>query len=68
MQLKFLPFLALLGGVVGVPATAPASVPQSIGGVAIGEILDLLGLGLVTQINVFITVCACNTLLHKQDQ
>ncbi|KZV62022.1 hypothetical protein PENSPDRAFT_658474 [Peniophora sp. CONT] len=47
--------LALAACAVGVPVTTP-SPEESIGGIAIGEILNLLGVGLVTNITTFITL------------
>ncbi|VDC06712.1 unnamed protein product [Peniophora sp. CBMAI 1063] len=47
--------LALAACAVAVPVTTP-SPEESIGGIAIGEILNLLGVGLVTNISTFITL------------
>ena len=46
--------LALAACAVAVPVTTPTP-EESIGGIAIGEILNLLGVGLVTNITTFIT-------------
>jgi len=55
MKLFFSSILAYAVCVLSIPVTPPTGL-DSIGGIAIGEILNLLGLGLVTQINVFITL------------
>ncbi|KAI0033833.1 hypothetical protein K488DRAFT_69593 [Vararia minispora EC-137] len=56
MQLKFLPLFAAFAGLArSVPLSTTATVSE-IEGIGIGDIINALGLGLVTQINVFITL------------
>jgi len=56
MQIKTLSLLAALAGCTfGSPLSTTSDV-QEVGGISIGDIINLLGLGLVSKINVDITV------------